>query len=264
MQGNVNLRTCFADINQEAMFPIHCAVLGGSLELVKWLVDVQLVPIVGPTTTTTTNSTTSNSNHIATNYHHHHHHPYSGLFGGFNVRQQQQHQQQQSTQQQQPLFLQQSVQTSASRTLLDLAMTGRPKVDILIYLIAEKGLRINDVKDPQLAPKTLETLLLKQSSASLSSSGFMSLNMNHGSAAAVTATGAVHVVLDNGNEQDSVMSSSSSSASMEDACCICFERQMDCVLIPCGHQVCCTECGQQVRCCPICKVDCSVLRIFRQ
>jgi type II secretory pathway pseudopilin PulG len=242
-QGNVNLRTCFADINKEAMFPIHCAVMGGSLEVVKWLVDVQLVPIVG---TASTSSSSSN----ATNHHH-----YSG-FGVFTARQQQQQQSQQQQQQQQHQL--QSVQTSASRTLLDLAMTGRPKVEILMYLIAEKGLRINDVKDPKLAPKTLETLMKSSSS---SSSGLMVVGNNNNKNNGAPGGGTVHVVLDNGNEQeDSVMSNTS----IEDACHICFERQMDCVLIPCGHQVCCVECGHQVRCCPICKVDCSVLRIFRQ
>jgi Zinc finger, C3HC4 type (RING finger) len=228
------------------MFPIHCAVMGGSLELVKWLVDVQLVPIVG-TRTTTTNSTMTTSQSSTTS-----NHQYSG-FGGFGVRQQPQ----QASQPQQPLL--QSVQTSASRTLLDLAMTGRPKVEILMYLIAEKGLSINDVKDPQLAPKTLETLLMR------SSSGLRTLPPTDVGNSGCAGGGAVHVVLDNGNEgeaqEDSVISNSTS---MEDACFICFERQMDCVLIPCGHQVCCIECGQQVRCCPICKVQCNVLRIFRQ
>jgi hypothetical protein len=26
-------------------FPVHCAVMGGSLDLVRWLVDVQLCPL---------------------------------------------------------------------------------------------------------------------------------------------------------------------------------------------------------------------------
>jgi hypothetical protein len=51
-----------------------------------------------------------------------------------------------------------SVQTSSSRTLIDLAMTGKPKIDILSYLI-RKNLSILDTKDPSLAPKTLQTLM---------------------------------------------------------------------------------------------------------
>jgi hypothetical protein len=51
-----------------------------------------------------------------------------------------------------------SIQTSARRTLIDLAMTGKPKVEILSFLI-QKNLSVLDAKDPKLAPKTLESLL---------------------------------------------------------------------------------------------------------
>jgi hypothetical protein len=51
-----------------------------------------------------------------------------------------------------------SVQTSANRSLIDLAMTGRPKIDILSYLV-QKGLSVTDNKDPNLAPKTLQTMM---------------------------------------------------------------------------------------------------------
>jgi hypothetical protein len=51
-----------------------------------------------------------------------------------------------------------SVQTSARRTLIDLAMTGKPKIEILSFLI-QKNLSVLDTKDPKLAPKTLQTLL---------------------------------------------------------------------------------------------------------
>mmetsp|Transcript_15217 Transcript_15217/g.42065 ORF Transcript_15217/g.42065 Transcript_15217/m.42065 type:complete len:130 (-) Transcript_15217:837-1226(-) len=52
----------------------------------------------------------------------------------------------------------QSVQTSANRTLIDLAMTGKPKIDILSYLV-KKNLSVLDTKDPNLAPQTLELLM---------------------------------------------------------------------------------------------------------
>jgi hypothetical protein len=51
-----------------------------------------------------------------------------------------------------------SVQTSAGRTLIDLAMTGKPKISILSYLVRQ-NLSILDTKDPHLAPKTLQTLM---------------------------------------------------------------------------------------------------------
>jgi hypothetical protein len=51
-----------------------------------------------------------------------------------------------------------SLQTSRNRTLIDLAMTGKSKIDILSYLV-RKNLSVVDTKDPNLAPKTLQTLL---------------------------------------------------------------------------------------------------------
>jgi hypothetical protein len=51
-----------------------------------------------------------------------------------------------------------SVQTSKSRTLIDLAMSGKPKIEVLSYLI-KNNLSVIDTKDKSLAPKTLQLLL---------------------------------------------------------------------------------------------------------
>lgn len=138
------------------MFPIHCAVIGGSLELVKWMVDGHLCPI-------------SANADPKTN---------------------------------QPL----SVQTSANRTLMDLAMTGKPKYDILSFLL-QKGLSISDAKHPELASRCLENLL---------KSGYSS-----GALSSVPIGNLVEV------------ESQSDLLTVEDACHICFERQMDVVFTPC-------------------------------
>jgi hypothetical protein len=166
------------------MFPVHCAVLGGSMELLQWLVEGNLCPI-------------SVKNH-----------PKTGRML--------------------------SVQTTVGRTLLDLAMTGRPKINTLMYLI-QKGLCVDDVKDSALVSKTLEVIM--------KSGGIPHIGIRDIS---------VHPII-----EESV-------ATLEDACNLCCDRSMDCVLTPCGHQVCCTECGHQLTICPVCKVKCSVLRVFRQ
>jgi len=36
-------------------------------------------------------------------------------------------------------------------------------------------------------------------------------------------------------------------------CKICFEAETDCVILECGHQCCCTECGKSLKICPICR-----------
>lgn len=173
-------------------FPVHCAVLGGSIETLKWLVDAHCCPIAIKKDSRTGRM--------------------------------------------------QSVQTSSMRTLVELAMTGKAKLDILRYLVMDKNLSILDASDPKLAPRALEALLRagvpKQSAEESISDGIM-----------------VRIIDD---------PSEHSSRSLDDACVLCYERSMDCVLIPCGHQVCCQECGKQLDACPVCKVNCSVLRIFRQ
>ena len=89
-------------------FPIHCAVMGGNLDLVRWLVETHGCPISVKTD------------------------PKTGMFL--------------------------SVQTSSSRTLIDLAMTGKPKIEILSYLVRQ-NLSVLDTNDPTLASKTLHTLM---------------------------------------------------------------------------------------------------------
>jgi Zinc finger, C3HC4 type (RING finger) len=169
-------------------FPIHCAVMGGSLELVKWMVESHDVPISVRKTKT-------------------------GL----------------------PL----SVQTSKSRTLIDLAMTGRPKIDILGYLVS-KNLSVIDCKDQTLASKTLQTLLR---------AGYHS------------GRSFVNDVVDGDLQSLLSRSSHDSVTTLEDACIICCEKTMDCVLTPCGHQVCCSDCGSRLQQCPVCKTDCVLVRI---
>jgi len=180
--------------------------MGGSIDLVRWLVDIQLCPV---------SVTCSSKGQLL------------------------------------------SVQTSARRTLLDIAMTGRPKTEILQFLVS-KGLSLSDVKDPSLATKTLEAMLKGSNGGQII--------MNH-NIAARTNSPVVAVI---GNEEDDNNSmmmdydESVTTATSSDHCALCCERPMDCVLTPCGHQICCSECAQQIQTCPICKVACSALRVFRQ
>ena len=43
--GNINLTTPFANVKGEEFYPVHCAVLGGKLEILRWLVDENCCPI---------------------------------------------------------------------------------------------------------------------------------------------------------------------------------------------------------------------------
>lgn len=39
----------------------------------------------------------------------------------------------------------------------------------------------------------------------------------------------------------------------ENVCKICYERDINCVLLECGHLCSCIECGRRLRDCPICR-----------
>lgn len=53
------------------------------------------------------------------------------------------------------------------------------------------------------------------------------------------------------------------STTVNDVCIICYENSIDCVITPCGHQVCCLKCSEKMSKCPICHIDCQILRIFK-
>jgi len=50
---------------------------------------------------------------------------------------------------------------------------------------------------------------------------------------------------------------------IKDPCLICYDSTIDCVLTPCGHQICCMRCSQNMSKCPICSCKCQSIRIFR-
>jgi hypothetical protein len=64
--GNVNINSPFANVKGELFFPVHCAVLGGNLELLKWLVDVQGCPIKSVRITGSTRAAGGNFTQIVT------------------------------------------------------------------------------------------------------------------------------------------------------------------------------------------------------
>nr|XP_031825306.1 E3 ubiquitin-protein ligase rififylin [Nomia melanderi] len=50
----------------------------------------------------------------------------------------------------------------------------------------------------------------------------------------------------------------------ENLCKICWDEPIECVILECGHMVCCLNCGKQMSECPICKqYVVRVIRIFK-
>jgi len=51
--------------------------------------------------------------------------------------------------------------------------------------------------------------------------------------------------------------------SLEDPCILCYENPIDCVITPCGHQICCMQCSPNISKCPVCSKPCGFMRVFR-
>lgn len=132
--GNVNLRVPFhfRGRNQEAMFPIHCAIEGKSEKLVRWLVDAQHCPI----------HVMSTSNARS-----------GGVVGaGVDMIKSLGSNNDKSRREFVP-----TLKTSKGRSVMDVAMKAR-HVDILRFLINEKGASVYEVEDLELALGAMEAL----------------------------------------------------------------------------------------------------------
>lgn len=46
-------------------------------------------------------------------------------------------------------------------------------------------------------------------------------------------------------------------------CIICCSNDINCVITPCGHQICCLECSRNISRCPVCSAECEFMRVFK-
>jgi hypothetical protein len=148
--------------------------------------------------------------------------------------------------------------TSKGRSVLSIAMSGL-NVDILRYLVVDKEVSVYDMKDLKTSLHALEAVLLALPPTT----------------DGIRHTGSEIVVprWDNDNYSDNdecsslgddqSLPASHAGDSVTDACIICYANAIDCVITPCGHQICCIDCITNMRTCPVCNVDCSFIRIFR-
>lgn len=218
---NVNLTCVFPKKMQggsrgEIVCPIHCAVLGGSLEALRWLVEEQLCPIFQPQTQTRT-----------------------------------------------PIL------TSKGRSVLTLAVQ-KQNVDIVRYLVVEKGMSLNDCKGVQTGLLGILEKALRRipEISETTTAGSASLGNSHFVSSALASSEQVNNVFvdvpDPVAQSTNLTAALTTNANDDENCIICFERSIDCVITPCGHQVCCLSCGERLRSCPVCNnQDCAMLRIFK-
>ena len=65
-------------------------------------------------------------------------------------------------------------------------------------------------------------------------------------------------------EDDDDSSDDMTVTSVADACILCYEKSIDCVITPCGHQICCMECSSCLEnTCPVCQQHGTFIKIYK-
>mmetsp|Transcript_10832 Transcript_10832/g.20260 ORF Transcript_10832/g.20260 Transcript_10832/m.20260 type:complete len:698 (-) Transcript_10832:1128-3221(-) len=238
--GNVNLRCPFmSSKGAEIMLPIHCAAEGGSLDLLVWLVEVHYCPLK-------------------------------------RIRTGNRHKTQQTDE---------MITTSKGRTVLDLAMASK-NVDIIRYLVNDKKIDIYGIKDLNIALNALDAVLKSPYINTLCDDHDVFVDPIQRVSSTIMRTDSDMTEISSGlpsytvgadddlsdSEEESPRNDNcpihsddeeSVATTVPDACIICYANSIDCVITPCGHQICCLQCSNNMKTCPVCNVDCKFIRIFR-
>jgi len=234
--GNVNLGTPFANVKGELFYPVHCAILGGKLSVLKWLVEEHFCSLW-----------------------------YS------------------QRKNKRPGTSQVPILTSKGRSLLTIAL-AQNDVDCARYLVVEKGYSIFDEQKGMSMTTAILMLeaALNRIPPSDSEETFIENNREMTNARSIDRQSSdtfdrevateilrseqggetVESTLHNfcGNSADLL---DDVSETRDDTCIICYDNTIDCVLTPCGHQICCMQCSSNMSTCPVCTVPCSSMRVYK-
>lgn len=228
--GNINLRTPFpvSSKKDEIMYPIHCAVEGGNTNVVSWLMDDHFCPI---------KLIRTGSGKRAKR----------GMTGDV------------------PIL------TSKGRSVMTIAM-GSLNIDILRYLVIERDVSVYEARDLKTSLRALEAALqaLSPLNPSRRDEGPVSARWDDGSFSGADDA-SMSSSFDGGSIQDvsiankSKSSKRSAAASTKngEACIICYDNAINCVMTPCGHQVCCLQCSANLSACPVCNNRGQFIKVFR-
>ncbi len=268
LTGNINLRVPFAfKSEKEDMLPVHCAILGKSEKLLRWLVETQCCPL--QMFATSNKGIKSSKGKEMENY-------------------------------------LPSLKTSKGRSILDLAMESKD-CGIMRFLVKERELSVFEVKDLDIVLRALDTLIKQESSPTHGESTESKVKSSKNETKTGTSSSgkdkarkekikpapsaavAEKVKLfslkppsstitndttfnfnscgDSDEEDEACFldddDEQSVCTTLPDVCIICSEKNIDCVAAPCGHQTCCLKCSNQLRYCPVCSTGCHFISIYQ-
>lgn len=237
--GNVNLRCPFTtNKGGESMLPVHCAAEGGSLDLLEWLVEVHYCPL--KRIRTGNRNKTQHADELIT--------------------------------------------TSKGKSVVEIAMANK-SVESLRYLVCEKSIGFDGIRDLNVALNALEAVLKSpymNHSNDVDDNPMTPIQRANSMAPPTPEltrignglpTFAISGIDEFSDSDDSSPinvgfgidsdDDESVATTVHDACIICYANSIDCVITPCGHQICCLQCSKNMKSCPVCNVSCKFIRIFR-
>lgn len=240
--GNVNLTCPFANVKGEEYYPVHCAVLGGSLEALKWLVDEHCCPIKSVRVNGKTKESASRYTAIVTSKGR----SLLGIAMGDDrveiIRY---------------LVVSKNISLSQERDITP-GMLAR-NLEIVLRMMPDHvdesnyESAVNAPQAPTFVPEEMNAsppippsapIHAEQTDRSLSNE-----------ARDFGAIDIIDILSDHGDPDNE--------ESTFEECIICFDNPIDCVATPCGHSVSCLRCSSKISRCPVCAQDCEYLRVFK-
>jgi len=155
----------------------------------------------------------------------------------------------------------QPILTSERRSVIDIAMKNND-IDILRYLIVEKNASVYGCQDLQTALHNLNSVIrllppCSDNHSAEATAPLLSEEEDHMNYCLPEA----EIILP---EAKIIGKTDFDVASLGDnACIICYENEIDCVITPCGHQICCMHCSTNISTCPLCNVTSQFIRTYR-
>jgi hypothetical protein len=226
--GNINLTTPFANVKGELFYPVHCAVLGGSLKLLKWLIEEHCCPLrsirissgrqrdaAGTYTPILTSKGRSllgialeNRNIDIVHY----------------------------------LVVKKRMMITAEKGISNEILTQN--LDLALRVLPDNAFQRQHASPADDIPIPVDRTSVRSSSAGSDNHGIQAEDDN-----VITTT--------------SLSDARDETGASQDECIICFSNPINCVATPCGHQICCLDCSRNIARCPVCAVECTFMRVYR-
>lgn len=229
--GNLNITCPFANVKGEEFYPVHCAVMGGSIELLRWLVEDNCCPIKSVRVSGRSQNTAGKFTPVVTSRG-------KSLLG----------------------IALENCNVHIVRYLVvkkGISLYGESDItpsmlirnlDAVLRLVPE-GVSVPVATTPTAVDDVAATDL----------SGVVPIVPNGSSMAdarslSEEARDFGAVAQKSRYEQEEIQ---------YEECIICFDHKIDCVATPCGHQICCLNCSKNIARCPVCSAECSFMRVFK-